>query len=129
MWGAVLFVGLGGALGAVSRYGLSVFAARFLGSEFAWGTLSANLLGCLLIGMAVALADARFILGPSERLFFVTGFLGAMTTFSTYGLETVLYARSGHWPIGLLNVVVNHLLGLALVVVGLWLGGRIVAGE
>ncbi|MFT5365115.1 MAG: CrcB protein [Candidatus Latescibacterota bacterium] len=123
---AFFFVGVGGALGAVCRYGLSLFAARILGVEFAWGTLGANLLGCLLIGFALALADARIILGPTERLFFITGFLGALTTFSTYALESVLYAKSGAFLTGFLNLFVNHFFGIALVLLGLWVGGRVV---
>lgn len=121
-----VLVGFGGALGAVCRYGLSLIAARFWGTEFAWGTLSANLLGCLLIGFALALADARILLGPSERLFFMTGFLGALTTFSTYALESLLYAKSGAYGIVFFNVFVNHFFGIGLVLVGLWLGGRFV---
>ena len=123
---AFFFVGFGGALGAMGRYGLALVAERVMGTAFVWGTLSANLLGCLLVGFALALADARIVLGASERLFFITGFLGALTTFSTYALENVLYAKTGAWGAAFLNVLVNHLLGIALVLVGLWLGGRVV---
>lgn len=126
MWRAFVFVGFGGALGAMGRYGLALIAERVVGTAFAWGTLGANLLGCLFIGFTLALADARLVLGPSERLFFMTGFLGALTTFSTYALESVLYAKSGAWGTAFVNVFVNHLLGVALVLVGLWLGGRVV---
>jgi CrcB protein len=126
MWNAFVFVGLGGALGAVCRYGLSLFAARVLGTEFAWGTLSANLLGCLLVGFAVALADARIVIGPSERLLFITGFLGALTTFSTYAVESVVFAKSGDLFSAFLNVFGNHLFGFALLLLGLWVGGRVV---
>ena len=78
---------------------------------------------------AMALADARVILGPSERLFFMTGFLGALTTFSTYALESLLYAKSGAYGTVLLNLFVNHFFGIGLVFVGLWLGGRFVVGS
>ncbi len=127
MWRSFFFVGIGGALGAMGRYGLALVADRVVGTAFAWGTLVANLLGCLLIGFALALADARVVLGPSERLFFMTGFLGALTTFSTYALESVLFAKSGAWSTAFLNIFMNHLLGIVLVLVGLWLGARVVA--
>ena len=126
MWGAILCVGIGGALGAVCRYGLTLLAARMIGTDFPWGTLGANLLGCFLIGLALVFADARVVLGPSERLFFMTGFLGALTTFSTYALETVQFAKAGALGQALLNIVVHHCLGIALVVVGVWCGGWLV---
>jgi len=124
MW-HIFLVALGGALGALSRYGLSLFAARTLGPGFAWGTLSVNLLGCFLIGIALALIEGRGSFGPSERLLFMTGFLGALTTFSTYALESVQFARSGAIGIAALNLVTNNVLGILLVLVGLWLGRRL----
>lgn len=123
---AFLFVGMGGALGAMSRYGLSVIAERLVGNEFPWGTLGANLMGCFLIGLALAFAEAKVIVGPSERLFFITGFLGALTTFSTYALESILYAKDGAWHTALLNIVGTHVFGILLVLAGLWLGARLV---
>ena len=124
MW-HILLVALGGALGALSRYGLSLFAARTLGPGFAWGTLGVNLLGCFMIGIALSLVEGRGALGPSERLFFMTGFLGALTTFSTYALESVQFARSGAMGIAALNLAANNVLGILLVLSGIWLGRRL----
>ena len=92
----ILLVMAGGSIGALSRYAVSVWAARLLGTRFPWGTLTVNLAGCFLIGLAFALAERGFnIMNPSMRLFFVTGYLGALTTFSTFGLETVNSLREG----------------------------------
>lgn len=110
----------GGSLGALSRYTIAVLAAKHIGARFPWGTLAANMLGCFLIGAAFSLADRTNILSPSSRLFFMTGFLGALTTFSTYALETVNSIRSGLSAVAVLNFLVNNVGGLLLVLSGMW---------
>jgi CrcB protein len=125
----ILLVMLGGSLGAVCRYGLALGAAKFIGSRFPWGTLLANLMGCFLIGIAFALIDRSQLLSPSGRLFFMTGFLGALTTFSTYALETVDAARSGMNAVALANFLVNNLGGAMLVLAGIWLIRLLLEGE
>lgn len=112
----------GGALGALSRYGFALGAARLLGGRFPWGTLLANLTGCLLIGLAFGLSERAGLLSPSARLFFMTGFLGALTTFSTYALESVVFLREGSYG-AVINFLLNNLGGGVLVLVGLWLAG------
>ncbi len=119
----ILLVMAGGSLGALSRYGISLLAAALFGARFPWGTLIVNLSGCFLIGLAFALADRGFsIMSPSARLFFVTGYLGALTTFSTYAFETVNAARAGKQLVTLMNFLSNNVLGTALVFLGMWIG-------
>jgi len=119
----ILLVMLGGSLGALSRYGVSLLAASLFGGRFPWGTLIVNLSGCFLIGLSFSLADRGFsIMSPSARLFFVTGYLGALTTFSTYGLETVNAMQAETHLITLANVLSNNVLGAALVFLGMWIG-------
>ena len=120
---------IGGSLGALCRYSVALLAAKYIGSRFPWGTLLANLVGCFLIGLAFALADRTDYLSPSARLFFMTGFLGALTTFSTYALETVNSIRSGTNPAAITNFIVNNLGGVILVVAGMWLVQWILRGE
>jgi CrcB protein len=112
----------GGALGALSRYGFAFGAARLLGGRFPWGTLLANLTGCLLIGLAFGLSERAGLLSPSARLFFMTGFLGALTTFSTYALESVVFLREGSYG-AVINFLLNNLGGGVLVLAGMWLAG------
>lgn len=76
----VIFLIVGGSLGTLSRYGLGIVIARSWGTSFPWGTLVINLAGCFLIGLAFGLGE-RSLLGPTGRLAFTTGFLGAFTTF------------------------------------------------
>lgn len=119
----LLIVMLGGSLGAASRYGISLLAAKAWGTYFPWGTLMANLLGCFLIGLIFALADRTRLLSPDMRLLLITGFLGALTTFSSFALETVNAGRVGMTLLPLTNILVNNIGGLALAFFGMWLGG------
>ena len=125
-WGAVgamsrlILVGLGGALGAVARYLTTLAASRLLGASFPYGTLFVNLVGCLLIGLAVGwTVDGRTGLGESARLLLVTGLLGGLTTFSSFGLEAVELLRAGRPAAGIGYVLANVLLGLAAALIGL----------
>jgi len=117
----ILCVLLGGAIGALARYGVSVLATRTYGANFPVGTLYVNLVGCLLIGIAFGLGERGTGISPLFRLFFITGFLGALTTFSTYSLETVNNATTGHTDLALLNIAANNAGGLLFVKVGLLL--------
>jgi CrcB protein len=111
---------LGGSLGSLCRYGFALTAARLIGTSFPWGTLMANLTGCFLIGISFALVERTNLLSPSARLFLMTGFLGALTTFSTYALETVVSVRAETSSIAFLNFFLNNALGLILVLAGMW---------
>jgi CrcB protein len=120
---AVLLVGLAGAAGAVSRYGVGVLAQRSLGTHFAYGTLLVNVLGCLLLGFLLETERNTDLVAPSLRLLFAVGFLGAFTTFSAFGYETVRYLQEGAGNLALLNVTANLLLGCGAVWVG-WAAAR-----
>ena len=115
----LVWVLIGGSLGAACRYGVNLWAARTWGAGFPYGTLVVNLAGCLLIGLAFGLSERANLLGPNVRLFFITGFLGALTTFSSYAVETVNAARAGALLIAGLNLLFNNLIGFALVVAGM----------
>jgi fluoride exporter len=119
----IVLVAVGGGLGALSRYGATLLAVQIFGSRFPWGTLIVNLAGCFLIGLSFALADRGLnIMNPSARLFFVTGYLGGLTTFSTFAMETVNSLRSATYLIALANFLFNNVIGGALVFLGLWVG-------
>lgn len=117
-----MLVMLGGGVGALSRYGASLLAVKLFGSRFPWGTLVVNLVGCFLIGLAFALAErGSGIMSPSMRLFFVTGYLGGLTTFSTYALETTNAMGVQNSMLAVINIAANNLLGLAFVLLGMWM--------
>jgi len=97
MLGGIVAVGIGAALGAWLRWGLSAWLNPRV-PVFPLGTLASNLIGGFLVGFAVAFFAARHDLAPEFRLFAITGFLGGLTTFSTYSSEVVqLLLRGDYW--------------------------------
>lgn len=119
----VLLVLAGGGLGSLLRYGSSLLAGRLFGDGFAWGTLFVNLLGCLLIGFVIGCVD-RALLSRSFRIFFVTGFLGGLTTFSTFSLESLRFLQESFLK-GCANIALNLVGGLVLALSGLWISSKI----
>lgn len=119
----LIWVMCGGSLGAASRYGIHLLAAGIWGTGFPWGTLAVNLVGCFLIGVLFSLADRVWLLTPEIRLFLITGYLGAMTTFSSFALETVIAGRAGLTLLPLANILINNIGCLTLTFCGMWLGG------
>ena len=119
----LFLIGLGGAMGAISRYAIHETAIRLTANAFPFGTLVANLLGCFLVGMLMG--SGRTEENDSLRLGFGVGFLGALTTFSTFGGETVARVNEGQWMLALVNVLANVLLGLTCVFIGYVAGKRL----
>ena len=115
----LLIIGAGGFLGAVLRYlaiiSMQVFKTRH---EIPLGTLLVNVIGCLLIGFLAVLAENSHLLTPDTRNFLIVGILGAFTTFSTFGYESLAMLRNGATTAFVLNIGLQ--LGLGLVAV--WLG-------
>lgn len=114
----VLVVGLGGFVGAIARYLLTLWLMRVAGRGFPWGTLLVNLLGCLLIGLLMQLALQRSWMTEHMRLLLVTGVLGSLTTFSTFSFETLALVEGGAWWPAAGNVALNLCLGFAAVMAG-----------
>jgi fluoride exporter len=105
----LLAIALGAVLGAWLRWGLSYWLNPHL-AHLPLGTLAANLAGGYLIGIAVAVFAAHPAISPAWRLFIVTGFLGGLTTFSTFSSESVALLQAGQLAPALLHVTL-HLVG------------------
>ena len=110
-------IAVGGAAGALLRYLVSGWAYALLGEGFPWGTLSVNLIGSFLIGFLWRLFD-QIAIAPNTRTLIFVGGLGAFTTFSTYGLESLNLLRSGQYKLGLLNMLGSNVLGILFVFLG-----------
>lgn len=113
-----LAIGAGAALGAWSRWGLALWLNR--GSDqFPTGTFVANMVGGYIIGVTIALIAAHPEWPVSVRLFLVTGFLGALTTFSTFSAETFTFIQEARFGMALFYVVISLLSSVALTGLGL----------
>jgi CrcB protein len=92
---ALINVALGGALGSVARYVIGIYAGRWLGTAFPWGTLFINVSGSFLIGALAEAFALRWDTAQSTRIFLVVGICGGYTTFSTFSLEIVTLIGRG----------------------------------
>lgn len=122
--GKFMIIGVGGFIGAILRYQISgAVQNAFKNASFPLGTLSVNLIGCLVIGFLTYLVEYRSAFSPEMRSLVLVGILGALTTFSTFGLETFNLLSASQYGLAGLNMAANSGLGLLAV----WLG-RILAG-
>lgn len=114
----VLVVALGGGIGAVSRYAVSLWAADRFGSTFPYGTLLVNLAGCFIIGVFMTVVTDKVIVSPYWRLLVTTGFLGGLTTFSSYSYETFTLLQEVGMTAAFCNIAANLVAGFFAT----WLG-------
>lgn len=120
----LLYMAIGGAAGALARYGLGGWVQNRAGFGFPWGTLVVNVLGCLLIGFSLRYLEA-LPLGPEVRAVVAVGILGSFTTFSTFSYETVALVEDGAWARAAGYSFGSLLLGVAAVYVGISLSAHL----
>ena len=121
----ILLVGLGGGIGSIFRYLVSVFTYSRIDKEcltFPLPTLVVNLLGCFLIGVLIGLTEKHASFDEQMKLFLITGFCGGFTTFSAFSLENMHLYLSGHYFSLIVYILSSVLLGILLV----WSGVLIV---
>lgn len=114
-------IAFGGAFGAVSRFWLHGAVQRFNGSSFPLGTFAVNILGSFLIGVFFVVLAEKAQLSEPWRPLIVIGFLGAMTTFSTFSLDALLLFEQGHYNTALFYIVSSVALCLLAAFVGMQL--------
>lgn len=115
--GSLIAVGVGATLGAWLRWGLGTWLASR--SPIPLGTLAANLIGGFLVGIAIAAFAQRADIAPAWRLFVITGFLGGLTTFSTFSAESVELMIRGDYGWGLAHAAAHLLGSLVLTALGI----------
>ena len=119
---SVIAICIGACLGALSRWQLGLWfnPSSTDNGIFPWGTLAANLIGGYLIGLCVGVFQNMPQLAPEVRLLCITGFLGALTTFSTFSVEVVSMLQQGRIVLALLTAGVHLLGSLLLTYFGLY---------
>lgn len=121
----LLIVGAGGGLGAISRYGIAWACQHWMKIAYPIGTLIANVAGCFLIGLLIGTGKAEA--SETTRLALGVGFLGGLTTFSSFGAETIHHLHQGEYATAGGHVLLNIVLGLIAVAVGIALGRKVAA--
>jgi CrcB protein len=117
--GIALAIGLFGALGCLSRYYLSGWVYGILGRGFPYGTFVVNILGAYIIGLIMEFGLRSTLIPPSIRMGLTVGFLGGLTTFSTFSYETFRLLEDGELLIAFTNVIVSVLVCLLFTWIGI----------
>ncbi len=121
--GLLLAVGTGGFVGAVLRFLISGWLQKLSPVLFPVGTLGVNVLGSFIIGFMALYFEN--VIAPHQKALVITGMLGALTTFSTFSLETVTMIQEGLWGRAAANVTLNAFLCVTATVLGMFLFKRI----
>ncbi|KIP65444.1 MULTISPECIES: fluoride efflux transporter CrcB [Vibrio] len=112
------FIALGGAFGACSRYLISEFCVMLLGRGFPYGTLTVNVVGSFIMGLLIAAFETELMVTDPWRQIIGLGFLGALTTFSTFSMDNVLLMQQGAFFKMGLNVLLNVVLSISAAWIG-----------
>ena len=118
----LLLLALAGALGTLTRYGATGLVHRLDGISFPWGTLVVNLLGCFLGGLLWSMFENHWTVSSQTRLIVLVGFMGGLTTFSAYILETGELLRTAEWLRAGANFALQNGLGFVALFAGMSLG-------
>lgn len=112
----IIAIGVAGALGTLTRYGLGLWFSERVGPGFPWGTFVINITGAFILGFLAAVGRQR--IGPTLFLALTTGFLGGYTTFSTWTVETLTLAQKGNMTLALTNLVGSAVVGYLAAALG-----------
>lgn len=116
---AYLVVFIGGGIGAALRHGVNVGAARLFGTSFPYGTLTVNIVGCLVMGLLTGYFAFKGDIGQHWRLLLTTGVLGGFTTFSAFSLDVALLYERGDIGLAATYVLTSVAMSLVAVFAGL----------
>ena len=114
----IIYVGIGGCIGAMARYLITMHSSKLFNSSIPLGTLIANVIGGFLIGVIMEISISTELISPNLKLFLTTGIMGGLTTFSTFSYETINLLGEGKYLLGGGNILLNLTLSLGGVVLG-----------
>lgn len=119
---SIVFVAIGGAIGASLRYSATLGVTAWLGKGFPYTTLLVNILGSFIMGLLFSLIEHGIVAELPWRPLIGVGILGALTTFSTFSLDTLLMLQNGEWQKAIINILLNVL----VCIFAAWLGMQLV---
>lgn len=120
-----VFVALGGALGATLRFFIMQISVQWLGKDFPFGTLLVNIVGSFFLGLMYALIEQGYIADFPWRAMISVGLLGALTTFSTFSVDSLLLLQQGQYVKSVVNIALNVVLCMAVA----WVGMQVIKGN
>lgn len=122
LWLDICLVLAGGAMGSVLRYFISRLTYHYheTSSPFPFATFVVNMLGCFLVGWILIKFQSRQ-LGSVYRIFFITGFMGAFTTFSAFSLDTMTLINNGHFRTAAMNIFASMAGGISAILAGMYI--------
>jgi fluoride exporter len=121
----LLYIFLGGGLGSVVRFATGKWISSLHSQQFPYGTLAANIAACLILGFVIGLADHKQIISPQARLFWIVGFCGGFSTFSTFSAETITLLQNGLHLSTVLYVIGSLVFCVSAIFAGLYLGEQV----
>ncbi|RMG42655.1 MAG: fluoride efflux transporter CrcB [Candidatus Dadabacteria bacterium] len=114
----ILLIFIGGGAGALTRYFISGVIQSLGQESFPFGTLGVNSLGCFIFGLLAAIFSGPYIIASEYRVAVLVGFLGAMTTFSSFSWETFALLRDSEYQLAFINIILTNVLSLGGVILG-----------
>lgn len=116
----ILYIAIGGAIGSVMRYFISVLVNKYWSNHFPMATFITNVLGCFLIGFLIGILEKNHLTSSNLKWFLITGFCGGFTTFSAFGIENLTLLQSDNSFLAFLYIGLSLVLGLLAVWLGLF---------
>jgi len=118
----MIYLSVAGSAGTLTRYWLGGFIQRNIATDFPFGTVAVNILGCLAFGLLWALMENRLSIGGQMRIIIFVGFFGAFTTFSSFVFETARLLDESQWLWASANIIMQNVLGLVGIIIGMTIG-------
>jgi fluoride exporter len=115
----IILIGTGGAIGSICRYLTAVFITKHFSSLFPLATFTANIVGCLLIGILLGLFEKEQVMNNDLRFLLITGFCGGYTTFSAFSSENFALLNTGNYQTALLYMMLSLVTGIICVWAGI----------